>query len=75
MEADINNNSSWIIKSVMKQRERERENIGFVQQIQGKILQKPKFSMKEMYTEVIDGNTRVIGKVGSCLIEQGSELY
>lgn len=73
MEADINNNSSWIIKSVMKQR--ERENIGFVQQIQGKILQKPKFSMKEMYTEVIDGNTRVIGKVDSCLIEQGSELY
>lgn len=55
IEADINNNSSWIIKNVMKQ----RECIGFVQQVWGKMLQMPKFSMKEMYTYLIYDNTRV----------------
>ena len=55
MEADINNNSSWIIKNVMKR----RYNISFVQQVWDKMLQMPKFSIKEMYTEMIDDNTRV----------------
>ncbi|KAL5134431.1 Transposon TX1 uncharacterized protein [Glycine soja] len=54
MSATVKSNSTWILKSIMKQ----RPQVNNLQQIWIEMLRKRKFSMKQVYMELVEDHNR-----------------